>query len=47
MSETKTTYPCGCVVKTTGTGTIYAGTLTSYCEAHNPFKNIAPKVETI
>jgi hypothetical protein len=47
MSETKTTYPCGCVIKTIASGTPVAGTLTQYCEAHNPYKNTAPKVEKI
>lgn len=47
MSEIKTTYPCGCSIRTVATGTPAAGTIKSYCDKHNPFKNIAPKVEVI
>jgi hypothetical protein len=47
MSETKATYPCGCVIQTVGEGTLYAGTVTHYCDTHNPYKNIAPQVEKI
>lgn len=45
--ETETTYPCGCVEKTVASGTLMAGILTSYCDDHNPYKNIAPKVEVL
>lgn len=45
MIETKTTYPCGCAVKTVASGTPTAGTLTQYCDIHNPYKNVAPKIE--
>lgn len=47
MSETKTTLPCGCVIETVATGTPSAGTLRSYCDKHNPYKNTAPRVEII
>ena len=47
MSETKTTYPCGCTSKTVGTGTPMAGNILGYCDAHNPYKNMAPKVEIV
>lgn len=47
MSETRTTKPCGCVVTTVGTGRPFAGTMTTYCSKHSPFRNIASQVEII
>lgn len=47
MSEIKKTYPCGCIRETVASGTPMAGTLNSYCAQHNPYKNVAPKVEII
>lgn len=47
MGETKTVYDCGCIVKTVASGTSVAGTIKSYCDAHNPYRNIAPRVDII
>jgi len=47
MSEIETKYPCGCTVRTVSSGTPMAGTLNTYCDTHNPFKNVAPQVKVI
>lgn len=40
--EKKITYSCGCTVTS-----VSSGTLSSYCDKHNPYKNVAPKVEWV
>lgn len=41
----KVTKPCGCSYKKVSEGTVFEGYVRSYCDAHNPHKNVAPKVE--
>lgn len=47
IGETRTTYPCGCVITTVASGTPLRGTITRPCEKHNPYKNLTPKVEQL